>query len=598
MVDTDPKEDGWGGLDRVMKEKVLVVWHDDEENVDRHLGCLYEAGHEDADCEEKSLEINKYERGHHQAENEYANCKGDLSLEIYTSTGVDRAVVVVFHLPVTTESRAKHPKDMYIVIPTSGLSMRRDVVDAVPENIGEHLPPTSSYNCIRLQLSGSKPPYAIMPDPQRRRRQLGKLLKGIEGQLMMNLESMSKTRSWDAFLVGNITIQNQIDATCRLLGGHACEPWIDLSSIYNNGICGCVNNWEDYPYEKNDRRILPPYDETAPRNPQSTHAVPSKSQESGSELGWRTSMGPNLPVVLYEGDAAAGAASTKRKKEVKVEPSNDDATVARKRTCMTATSKSNLNTAEKIAAWHRKLDLARTASVHEPSPTQADTDSSTPLHEDRVPLVEGPIVLAKEDGVPAERHPSYDVRTDPTPPYTSPPAAATDLPGPQPDCHSRPGELYSVMAHFLLYCLKFDPSTPTRYKKQLQQMAHGVYQQDETVFLSVKRTCVSDLHARRACCELPMQRDPTPLEQQIEELYVWLDAEVSKEAYVYTGRHFVRLQEAKTMGNRLRFEILKADLYAAAFWVADALNRGCTIPPPVLCTDCIARLTSSYPSFR
>lgn len=63
-----------------------------------------------------------------------------------------------------------------------------------------------------------------------------------------------------------------------------------------------------------------------------------------------------------------------------------------------------------------------------------------------------------------------------------------------------------------------------------------------------------------------------------------------KEAYQYIGRYFVcledvTLREAKTASGDLcdDFEIRKADLYAAAFYAADALEEGCATCPRRRC---------------
>ncbi|KAK0609051.1 hypothetical protein DIS24_g12549 [Lasiodiplodia hormozganensis] len=493
MVDTGPKTDDWGALACVMKQQVLVVWHDEEKNVGRHLGCLYEPGHEDTHCEERSSEIHKGEGGYHQAENEHANCQGNLSLETHRSTDADSAAVVIFHLPVMTVSRAK-PKHMYIVIPTSGLSVTKDVESIVPESIRKHLPPASSR--IRLELSGSEAPYAIMPGAQKRRRQVGKLLDGIAGQSIMNLKSICKTKSWDVFLIGHSAVTDQIDATCRLLHeGHVSGPQIDLRSIYNDGVRGCINNWHDYPYEESDHSDPPPYHAVAPRHPRSPNAVTSKRSQSEDELYWKSSPVRYRPTSSCEDDTVQAATSTKRKKGPEEEP-DDDAAATPHKHFRKATFLSNLKPSlTDVAVWHQRLDAAPTLS-----PTQADTESFAPLH-DRVPPAEDPGVLADKIKVAIANSPS----PDPTLPPTSQSVAATDVSNPQPDCHAGPAELYFKMAEFLLYCLRIDPFAATRYKKELRQMARFVYQQEDAVFHSVKRDCLYDLSNHSARRELPMQ---------------------------------------------------------------------------------------------
>lgn len=434
--------DGWCGLTGVVQERVLVVWHD-KEDVERYFGCLHEGEHEkehdDADCE-----------GDHGSE--YAKCNGNLSLEIFQS---DRTVMVNFHLPVKI-GKTKYPRHMYIVIPTSALSMTRHVENTVPENIRNHLPQASSYNRIHLELSNSEEPYAVMPKVQRQPGQLGKRLTGIARQLIICLKSLCQAKSWDAFLVGNGTMQNQIDATCRLLDeGNVSGPPIDLGSIYNDGVYGCINSWHDYPYEESNCADPPPYHATAPRHPRSPNAASSKRSPSEDELYWKSSPDRYRPASSCEDDTVEAATSTKRKKGVDEEPDDDDGAATAHKHFRKAISSSNLKLSltDSVAAWHQRLH-ARIDAAPASSPTQADTDSSAPFH-DNVPPAEDPGVLADKVKVVIDNN---SPSPDPTLPPTLQSAAATDV---QPDCHAGDAELYFKMAEFLLYCLRIDPCAPT-----------------------------------------------------------------------------------------------------------------------------------------
>lgn len=118
-------------------------------------------------------------------------------------------------------------------------------------------------------------------------------------------------------------MQNQIDATCRLLyEGHVSELQIDLESIYNDGVYGCINNWHDYPYEESNRPDPPLYHNIA----RSPNAVSSKRLQFEDELYWKSSPDRYRPTSSCEDDTVEAATSTKRKKRVEEESDDDELT--------------------------------------------------------------------------------------------------------------------------------------------------------------------------------------------------------------------------------------------------------------------------------
>lgn len=333
MSDDDTNMRGWGGLPCVMKEQVLVTWNGQDEGDDHHLGCLSEAND---GCEDN---------------------KRGLSLEVHASE-TEQAVLVKFHLKVwTPAARTKKLRDMYVVFPTSGLSMTRDLVNAVPENARKHLPPALSYNRIRFELSGSESPYVVMPELARRPDQLGRRVTGPSRTRIICLQSICKAKNWDVFLPGDSTLQCQLDNVCRLLStGRASEPKIDLRSIYGAGIRGLVNNWVDYPYSLHDDP--PPYHEKD--LDREVAGVASKSS-SGPELYWKTS--PVPPTT-----------TAKRKQAEAASSSSDEGTVARKHPRQASSdSDSEPIQEDRMAAFQAQLALAQ-----ELSPTEPDLESIPP----------------------------------------------------------------------------------------------------------------------------------------------------------------------------------------------------------------------------
>ncbi|OJD29693.1 uncharacterized protein BKCO1_7500027 [Diplodia corticola] len=143
MPDDNPHMPGWGGLPRVMKEQVLVTWNGQDEGDEQYFGCLSPTNDK---CDDS---------------------KRGLSLEVYASEGEEHAVLVKFHLSVwTPAARTKKPRDMYVILPTPALSMTRHLVNAVPENVRNHLPHAPSYNRIHFELSDSGAPRHDVPsDP-------------------------------------------------------------------------------------------------------------------------------------------------------------------------------------------------------------------------------------------------------------------------------------------------------------------------------------------------------------------------------------------------------------------------------------------------
>ncbi|KAL1640190.1 hypothetical protein SLS58_007141 [Diplodia intermedia] len=76
--------------------------------------------------------------------------------------------------------------------------------------------------------------------------------------------------------------------------GGVSEPKLDLASIFNDGIRGLINSWQDYPYfqdeQSNRHDVGPtplPYNEITEEQ---TPVAPNNSDSgSGPELYWKTS---------------------------------------------------------------------------------------------------------------------------------------------------------------------------------------------------------------------------------------------------------------------------------------------------------------------
>lgn len=150
--------DGWGGLDCVMCERVLVAWQEQRSDERRYFDCL-------GTCTGQQKE--EKQSGLHDADNGCADCRGYVSFEIHQGMGT---AMVKFHLPVKfPTSRCKESKSMYIVLPASSLSLSVTTVnkDTIPEDTRKHLPHASSYLYLHLDLDEAVP-YAIMPELKRR----------------------------------------------------------------------------------------------------------------------------------------------------------------------------------------------------------------------------------------------------------------------------------------------------------------------------------------------------------------------------------------------------------------------------------------------
>lgn len=497
----------------MMKEQVLVTWNGQDEGDDHHLGCLSEAND---GCEDN---------------------KRGLSLEVHASE-TERAVLVKFHLKVwTPAARTKKLRDMYVVFPTPGLSMARDLVSAVPENVRKHLPPAPSYNRIRFELSGSEPPYVVMPELARRPDQLGRRVTGPSRTRIICLQSICKAKSWVTFLPGDSTFQCQLDNVCRLLStGRASEPKIDLRSIYGAGIRGLVNNWVDYPYSLHDDP--PPYHEKD--LDQEVAGVASKSS-SGTELYWKTS--PVPATRLHEAVSSQAVTTAKRKKAEAGSSSSDEGTVARKHPRQAfSDSDSEPNQEDRMAAFQAQLALAQ-----ELSPTEADPES-TPPDELYYKMVHFILYALRRD---ADAITTYE----------------KDFMEMGHHANVRDHKAFRVVKHRCYNSLATQPArcgfrisstpTPDQVSDQVKMLLEWL---DDAIS---------------------------------EEAYALVDRH-----YACLAEMAAQVEEGGVGFAQEEFEIRRADFFAAAFCVADGFKRDCPRRPPTLAAEGIPRLSQVYRSFR
>ncbi|KAB2571066.1 hypothetical protein DBV05_g10262 [Lasiodiplodia theobromae] len=412
--------------------------------------------------------------------------------------------------------------------------MARELVTAVPENVRKHLPPASSYSRIRFELSGSESPYVVMPELARRPDQLGRRVTGPSRTRIICLQSICNAKSWDTFLVGDSTLQCQLENVCRLLStGRASQPKINLGSIYGAGIRGLVNNWVDYPFSLHDDP--PPYLERD--RDQEVAGVASKSS-SGPELYWKTS--PVPATLLHEVVSSQAVTTAKRKQAEAASSSSDEGAIVHKHPRQaTSNSDSEPDRGGRMAAFQAQLALAQ-----ELSPTEADPESTPPdeLHYKMVHFI---LYSLRRDGDAIANY-------------------AKDFIEMGHNVNTRDDRAFRAVKHRCYNSLATQsarrgfriPSTPNQISDQVKMLLDWL---DDAI--SEEAYALVDRHY--ACL--------AEMAAQAEE-----------------GSRFVQEE----------FEIRRADFYAAAFCVADGFKRDCPRRPPTLCAEGIPRLSQAYRSFR
>lgn len=455
--------------------------------------------------------------------------KARLTLDIRQN---GKATLISIHVPVKLRpSTSERPRDMFLVVPAERL-----LASVAAYNVDG-----DDTRALKLCLGLGQRAFTVMPVPRRRTQ---RPLAGAPAEIVKSLKVLSEVQNLTLHLPNNEpTCSRLSDALDALQAEDAQTPLIDYHSTYDHGTRADVNCWSEYPYRDEKAGLPwnpfvedapPPYDEAV----QTPHLQPDRKSPDADAASARS--GPSA-VLIWNTEP------TESNKEFKdASPLNP----GRKRTISDCLS----DAADKARQLDYWLD-AGTLSPTEADPTQEDggRDSSLPGGDadeancperpetvDNHPMINTSQPLPSQEVADARSTPSCVPCTLPQDPE------GTSSSGISSAVLFTPDPFYDL-TQWLLYTLKARPSVHDEFRIQLLELGLYARTRATELFKSARDECMRSF-IRKAAAAGDAAPSPWPavLEDQVEYLRCWVNANVAHNADVHLVGQLVDLQRAAT----------------------------------------------------
>lgn len=568
--------EGWGEFDRLMDERVLVVWNEYGIAQQTFFGCLGAGGCDDVP-EDAGVGV--------------LDCKGSLSLRVLRGKGASEGTArVMLHVPVKSSLRAKDSKDMYVILPVStlGWTMATVNADAVADDTCRHLFPATSYTRITFSFEEDTL-FTVMPKHKRRGGQIGKLVGVTARRLIMNLMALCNAPAWEVYLADGACMTDEVR---QLLDAGVSAPPIQLRNFYGAGVAGAINKWEDYPY----RTPAPPEPPKATPPPDYSGDIVEDDEEY---IGWKSDASPGFLVRMglkrpAEGSPSNEGAATNKNPRLEIDHTGDEAP---QQAPASTVEFSTLKQQQALAAVQAPEGLLPPILFHDEAGNALE-----PSHQPSPP-----------QSSQATSHASLDDNDNET---TNNPAAAaittgTTPPPPSPSfpCHTNAGPtLYHNLIYLLLYLTRRVPFTTalTTHARALRILAHHVNTATAPAFRTARHRLYRALNNRfpnPVGTPKPPAPAPPTTSADFDALLHWLDDDVDELAYPFVDRQFARVlrgvlvKDAPECGAEL--QVYRVEFCAAALCVGDLMRRGVGKGRVgLVCGACVVELGRAWEEFE
>lgn len=276
LVDAFPRKVSW-----MVKEAVMVLWEEPEEesdsgkelrrtrlrslgqpsamdkypNVTLWIGRGFNEGDQDVHRQENRDEGDSEGEGEgeHEDENKDQNKHKDESERQAAGQdeGKEEMIVLLqmtFHIKVSSGNRKK-AFDMFCILESANLVITQRHGNFLPLSMN-NLPPTV-YDCLKhpeptkrllhVRLCAQESSRVLM----HRRPHIAKNVTGTPLHLMLLLQSLSRTLSFDAYLSYSTYAAECLKTVATALDSGVSTPAIDLHRVFA-GVGGCFDYWEQF----------------------------------------------------------------------------------------------------------------------------------------------------------------------------------------------------------------------------------------------------------------------------------------------------------------------------------------------------------------